>query len=232
MFLKKLFWLFLRRNNINIWDRLLFFTPFVLIHIIVYAMPKSPLEKTVEKGVSFLTKVFPLKAYLYFPLLNATLFWAIRKAQEWKREIFSWKVWLDPDRIETKPDEFILNFFENHPGLNKNYESEIRERDWTSLREAFSRLYPILGLRDPFLSALFHEEIESEDYRRIVSGFEEKVSRAVKDIEILKGHPGFFKGLETFADQLLSLNLDLISQDKVQTVLADLIKKQLGKKHE
>jgi hypothetical protein len=195
-------------------------------------MPKSPLEKTVENGVSFLTKVFPLKTYLYFPLLNATLFWAIRKAQEWKREIFSWKVWLDPDRIETKPDEFVLNFFEHHTGLNKIYESEIRERDWTSLREAFSRLYPILGLGDPFLSALFHEEIESVDYGKIVSGFEEKVNQAVKDIETLEGHSGLFKGLETFADQILSLNLDLISQDKVQTVLADLIKKQLEDKDE
>lgn len=193
-------------------------------------MPKSPLEKTVENGISFLTKVFPLKTYLYFPLLNATLFWAIRRAQEWKKEIFSWQVWLDPDRIETKPDEFVLNFFENHTGLNRIYESEIRERNWASLREAFSRLYPILGLEDPFLSALFHEEIESEDYRKIVSGFEEKVNQAEKDIETLEGQPGLLKGLKTFADEMLSLNLDLISQDKVQTVLADLIKKQLEEK--
>lgn len=195
-------------------------------------MSKSPLEKTVENGISFLSKVFPLKTYLYFPLLNATLFWAIRKAQEWKEEIFSWKVWLDPDRIETKPDEFVLNFFENHTGLNRIYESEIRERDWASLREAFARLYPIFGLEDPFLSALFHEEIESEEYRKIVSGFEEKVSQAEKDIETLEGQPGLLKGLETFADQMLSLNLDLISQDKVQTVLAGFIKKHLEEKDE
>jgi len=232
MFLKRPFWLSLRRNNINIWDQLLFFTPFALIHIIVYAMPKSPLEKTVENGISFLSKVFPLKTYLYFPLLNATLFWAIRKAQEWKEEIFSWKVWLDPDRIETKPDEFVLNFFENHTDLNRIYESEIRERDWAALREAFARLYPILGLGDPFLSALFHEEIESENYRKIVSGFEERVNQAEKDIETLEGQSGLLKGLKTFADQMLSLNLDLISQDKVQTVLAGLIKKHFEEKDE
>ncbi len=195
-------------------------------------MPKSPLEKTVENGISFLSKVLPLKTYLYFPLLNATLFWAIRKAREWKEEIFSWKVWLDPDRIETKPDEFVLNFFENHTGLNRIYESEIRERDWVFLREAFARLYPIFGLEDPFLSALFHEEIESENYRKIVSGFEEKVNQAKKDIEAFEGQSGLLKGLETFADQMLSLNLDLISQDKVQTVLAGLVKKNLEEKDE
>ena len=100
------------------------------------------------------------------------------------------------------------------------------------MREAFTRLYPILGLRDPFLSALFHEEIESGDYRRIVSGFKEKVKQAEKDIETLESQPSLLKGLKTFADQMLSLNLDLISQDKVQTVLADLIKKQIGEKDE
>jgi hypothetical protein len=49
-------------------------------------MLKPPLEKTFENGISFPTKVFPLKTYLYFFLLNATLFWTIRKVQEWKKE--------------------------------------------------------------------------------------------------------------------------------------------------
>ena len=62
------------------------FTPFVLIHIILRAMKKSSLEKAVESGASFLSKVFPLKSYLYFPLLNETLFWALKKAKEWKKE--------------------------------------------------------------------------------------------------------------------------------------------------
>jgi len=75
-------------------------------------MGKSSLEKVVEKGIGFLSKIFPLKTYLYFPLLYASFIWAIKRVKEWKEEIFSWKVWLDPDRIEMKPDEFILNFFE------------------------------------------------------------------------------------------------------------------------
>ena len=211
---------------------LLFFTPLALIHIILHAMTKSPLEKTIESGVSFLSKVFPLKAYLYFPLLNATLFWVLKRVREWKKEIFSWKVWLDPDRIETKPDEFVLDFFKSHTALHKAYEPELRERDMVTLREAFARLYPIFGLEDPFLSALFHEELESNDFRTIVRDFEKTVSQAEKDIEACGDHHGLIRALKSFADDMLSLNLDLISQDEVQTVLAEIVKKQLKNKDE
>ncbi len=195
-------------------------------------MPKAPLEKAVENGISFLSKVFPLKSYLYFPLLHATLFWALKRAKEWKKEIFSWKVWLDPERIETKPDAFILDFFKSHTALREEYATELRERDMVILREAFARLYPILGLEAPFLSSLFHQELESNDFRAIVRDFEKTVRQARNDIEACEDPPGLVKGLRAFADEMLSLNLDLISQDKVQTVLADIVKKQLKEKNE
>jgi len=49
-------------------------------------MANSPLEKTIESGISFPTKVFPLKTYLYSPLFNGPLFWTIRKTHEGKKE--------------------------------------------------------------------------------------------------------------------------------------------------
>jgi hypothetical protein len=195
-------------------------------------MKKSSLEKAVESGVSFLSKVFPLKSYLYFPLLNATLFWALKRAKEWKREIFSWKVWLDPDRIEAKPDDFILDFFKSYSALHKVYASELSERDMVTLRQAFSRLYPILGLEDPFLSSLFLEELESKDYRTIVRDFEKIVGQAKNDIDACSDSSRLIRGLKTFADEMLSLNLDLISQDEVQTALADIVKRRVAEKDE
>ena len=101
-----------------------------------------------------------------------------------------------------------------------------------TLREAFARLYPILGLEDPFLSALFHENLESNDFRTIVRDFEKTVGQAKNDIEACGDPPGLIRGLKTFADEMLSLNFDLISQDEVQTVLAEIVKKQLTDKDE
>ena len=194
-------------------------------------MPKSPLEKTVESGISFLSKIFPLQSYLYFPLLNASLFWAIKRTKEWKEKIFSWKVWLDPERVQLKPDDFILSFFRDHPALMRHFEPEIRKKDMASLRGSFARLYPILGLEDPFLSALFHEEMESGDYKKIVKEFDQKVSQAEKDISALRNQSKLIRGLKDFAEEMVSLNLDLISQEKVQKVIAEIIKKQIRSKN-
>jgi len=191
-------------------------------------MKKTTLEKIVEKGISFLSKIFPLKSYLHFPLLSAAIFWGIRRATEWKEKILSWQVYLDPERIKVKPDEFVLSFFRKHPVLNKIYEAEMRKKekkDVENLREAFNRLYPILGLDDPFLSALFYEELKSSDFKKIVDEFEEKVSRAEKDIEAFEGKSRLLEGLETIGEEVASLSIDLMSKDEVQEVVANTIKK-------
>ena len=174
-------------------------------------MKETPLEKIVEKGISFLSKNFALKSYLHFPLLSAALIWGIRRATVWKKEILSWKVYLEPERIEMKPDEYALSFLKNHPPLSIIYETEIISNDMKALREAFNRLYPILGLEDPFLSALFYEELESRDFRKIVKEFKEKVSRAERDIEAFEGKSRFLEGLKTFADEMASLGIELMS---------------------
>jgi len=194
-------------------------------------MKKTPLEKIVEKGISFLSKIFPLKSYLHFPLLSATIIWGIRRATAWKTEILSWKVYLDPERIEMKPDEYVLSFFKNHSSLNKIYETEIMSNDMKALREAFNRLYPILGLEDPFLFALFYEELESREFRKIVEEFEEKVSRAEKDIEAFGGKSRLLEGLKTIAEEAVSLSIDLMSEDKVQEAVANTIKKWTKKRN-
>ncbi|MQY58428.1 MAG: hypothetical protein GH144_02295 [Clostridia bacterium] len=124
-----------------------------------------------------------------------------------------------------KPDEYVLSFFKNHSSLNKIYETEIMSNDMKALREAFNRLYPILGLEDPFLFALFYEELESRDFRKIVEEFEEKVSRAGKDIEAFEGKSRFIEGLEAIAEEAASLSIELMSEDKVQKVVANTIKK-------
>jgi hypothetical protein len=98
--------------------------------------------------------------------------------------------------------------------------------DMKALREVFNRLYPILGLEDPFLSALFYEELESRDFRKIVEEFEEKVSRAEKDIEAFEGKSRLLEGLKTVAEEAASLSIDLMSEDKVQEAVANTIKKR------
>jgi hypothetical protein len=188
-------------------------------------MSKSSLEKIVEKGVKFLSEIFPFKTYLYFPLLSASFVWAVRRVKDWKKEIFSWEIWLDPERIVEKPEEYILNFFERNDALSKVFEDEIEKKDLEALREAYLKLSPLLELEDPFLCSLFHKELEEGNFRKIIEEFESKVSCARKDIEAFDGKSNLLDGLKDVASEMVSLGLDLISRDEVQDVIAHLIKK-------
>lgn len=193
-------------------------------------MPKLSLKEIIGSGFSLLAKIFPAQTYLYFPLLNAAFIWAVKRREAWKEKIFSWKVWLDPERLQAKPDEFVLDFFQSQTDLRDAFESEIKRKDFIVLREAFSRLYPIFGLEDPFLTALFDEQLQSRDFRRIVREFDERVRQAAEDVDSAEDKSQLMKGLEAFAREIAFLSLELVSQREVQNAIVDYIKKRLEEK--
>jgi hypothetical protein len=170
---------------------------------------------------------FPQHAYLYFPLISAALLWAIRRPDEWEEQILSWEVWPDPEFLPAKPDAFILAFFEGDSNLALAYKDELEKEDLPALREAFPRLYPILGLEDPFLIALFREELEAKEFRRIVQGFDTKVDQARADIKALKSRPKFLEALKTLAKEFASLSTAFLSQTDVQKTLEKMVKSQI-----
>ena len=189
-------------------------------------MESPSLDKIVDKGISFLSEFFPKNTSLYFPLLSAALVWAIKKSKEWKEKILSWKVWAEPEPIQTKPDEFVLEFFRRHPGLSQSYQVEIQKNEIEPLREAFSSLYPILALEDPFLVALFAQKLDSGQYKKIVKEFENRVKKAKEDVESVEENR-LLEGLKAVADEAIGLHLELLSQAKLRKTIADLVKKSL-----
>lgn len=195
-------------------------------------MAKKSFEEIVKGGIRFLSQFFPQSRHLYFPLLSAGLVWAIQNAKEWREKLFSWEVWLDPDFVSVKPDGFILNFFIDHPGLSATYAKEIEKKDLPSLRKFFYCLYPIVGLEDPFLAGLFHQELESKDYRAIVRDYENRVALAIADIESLEEIGTFLEGLEAVAREMASFSADMITQTSVQNALAAIIREEMSRKNE
>ena len=74
-------------------------------------MAKKDIEAALARGVALLDKLLPLKSWLYFPVLYAACVWAVRRVFDYRERILAWQVWLDPEFVRTKPDEFILDFF-------------------------------------------------------------------------------------------------------------------------
>lgn len=195
-------------------------------------MPTESFEEIVRGGIRFISRFFPQSRYLYFPLLSAALVWAIERSKEWQEKIFSWEVWLDPHFVNVKPDTFILDFFIDHPGLSQTFSEEIRNRDLPALRKHFYSLYPIVGLEDPFLAGLFHQELESKDYRAIIREYDCRVAQAIVDIEALDEPGRFLDGLKDIAEEMASFSGGMIKQTPVQSALAEIIKKELNREKE
>jgi len=195
-------------------------------------MKDKSFEEVVQEGIRFVAQFFPESIYLAFPLLSAALVWAMKSSKAWEEKIFSWRIWLDPHWVKVKPDEFIIKFFFLHPDLSQVYEKEIKKEDLVSLREAFQSLYPILGLEEPFLTGLFHQELESKDYKKIVRQFEERVAQAISEIESIDRKAKFMEGLKAIALEMASLSSAMFTDKSVQKALAKIIKKEMEGKND
>jgi hypothetical protein len=131
-----------------------------------------------------------------------------------------------------KSDDFVLDFFAQNAGLSKTFAKEIQNKDIPALRKFFYSLYPIVGLEDPFLCGLFHQELASLDYRQIALQYDERVAQAIVHIEAVEDEGKFLEGLELIARELAAFGADMITQRSVQDALEEIINKEIHKNEE
>lgn len=190
-------------------------------------MDKKRAEHVLDSGVKILADIMPLHTYLYFPLLYSICVWAVRRIFDLRERVFAWQVWLDPGMVETKPEAFVLNFFQGHVGIRQAYAAELEARDMTALNKAFKALYPVCGLEDAFLLALFKEELEAEDYRKIAAEFEERARRAIDDVKPASEVPEFWRGLQGFGMDMARIGIHVMSDAQVRKLILDRIRKRV-----
>jgi hypothetical protein len=187
-------------------------------------MSKKSVEAALARGVEVLDRFLPLKTWLFFPILYSACVWAVRRVFDYRARILAWQVWLDPEFIRTKPDDFVLHFFATQEALAREYADEVARRDLRVLRAAFPSLYGIFGLEDAFLKALFKAEIESADYRGLVVEFASRTAKARDDIQPAAADPEFWKALELIGMEAASLGLHLLKDEDVQDMIIALVK--------
>ena len=192
-------------------------------------MDKKRAEHVLDNGVKILADIMPLKTYLYFPLLYSICVWAVRRIFDLRERVFAWQVWLDPGMIETKPESFVLNFFQGHLGIREAYAAELAAMDKTALNTAFKALYPVCGLEDAFLLALFKEELEADDYRKIAAEFEGRARLAIDDIKPASEVPEFWRGLQGVGMDMARIGIHVMSDAQVRKIILDRIRKKVKK---
>jgi hypothetical protein len=192
-------------------------------------MSKKDVESALARGVEILNEFLPVQTTLYFPILYSACVWAVRRVFDYRERILSWQVWLDPEAVLTKPDEFILHFFATHGALSRAYADEIAGRDLKALRAAFPALYPVCGLEDAFLKALFKKELDAGAYRKIAVEFESRASKAREDIRPAEADTRFWSALENLGAELAALGIHLLKDEDVEKAVINVIKKKNGK---
>jgi hypothetical protein len=191
-------------------------------------MAKKDIEAALARGVALLDKLLPLKSWLYFPVLYAACVWAVRRVFDYRERILAWQVWLDPEFVRTKPDEFILDFFCGNGRLRREYADEVARGDLRVLRAAFPALYSLVGLEDAFLKALFKAELDADDFRTIVVEFAARTARAREAIRAAAADPAFWEVLERVGREAASLGIHLLKDEEVQDMIVALIKGPVG----
>lgn len=189
-------------------------------------MDKKSAEKALAKAVRALSDVLPLERYLLFPVIYSVCVWAVRRVFDYRARILSWQLWLEPGAVGTKPDDFVRRFFETHDGLAREYAEELRAANMRALRKAFGRLYPVVGIEDPFLLGLFAKDLEAGDFRKIVDEFSARGARARADVAAASADSRFWRELETAGMEVASLGIHLFTDDEVRRLILEQIRKK------
>lgn len=189
-------------------------------------MSRKDIEQALVRGVETLAAFIPSAPFLFFPVLSSVCVWAVRRVFNYRDHILTWKVWLDPEAVRTKPDDFILHFFAKNPVLSRIYAQEIEAGDIKGLRAAFPALYPLLGLEDAFLRGLFRRELAAGNVRKIVAEFEARTAAAVEGLKPAEADPAFWRFLETFGMELASLGLHLLKDDDILDLILAAIREE------
>jgi hypothetical protein len=192
-------------------------------------MDKKRAEHVLDNGVKVLAEFLPLKTYIYFPVLYSICVWAVRRIFDLKERVLAWQVWLEPGMVESKPDGFILNFFERTEGVREAFAEEVRGKDMADLRKAFAGLYPVCGLEDAFLLALFQEDLEAGEFRKIADEFGERAARAIEDIKPAGSGQEFWRGMQSVGMEMARLGIHVMSDAQVRKIILDRIRKKVKK---
>ena len=186
-------------------------------------MEEKKLQDFLKQSAEILQDFFPADTLALIPLLYSTLIWAVKRKGNLEAEVSGLRLWLEPEVVDNKPDEFILDFFEKRPDLQKAFETEIKNRDMKSLRPAFRALYPVVGLEEPFLQGLFSEELARGDFRLIADQFDRKVQQALDEIKAAEKQPELWTALKKIGKSFMSLGWAWLSDDELRAWLKSLL---------
>lgn len=182
-------------------------------------MAGKKLETFLEQAAAVVQDFFPAGSPVLIPILYSSIVWAVKRKGDLETEVSGLKLWLEPEIVNNKPDEFILDFFKGDQALAETFNLELKNGEIKSLRQAFRVLYPVKGLEEPFLQSLFSEELTKGDYRQIVAQFDRRLRLALDEIKAAGDRPEWWPALKKIGENFLSLGWALTAEPELRARL-------------
>ena len=187
-------------------------------------MDTKQFRSAVDELLGVIGRIVNLKAFPFLPVIYSSLFYFIERGAGYRKAVMALPAGPRSRRVTNKPDKFVKEFLACHAPF------ALVERDPQYQRRAFERLYPAVGLRDPFLLTLFREELDSGEMQSIVESFDAKVTAALAEIPSPQSKPDFWKALDSFVATTAGLATSLAREREVQDLILERVKKFLGVK--
>lgn len=179
-------------------------------------------QSAVDELLAALGKVVNVKAFPYLPVIYSSLLYFLNKGSAYRKAVRAIPVGPRSRPVRNKSKQFIEAFLTAHAPFAAQNGDE-RER-----RRVFVRLYPVVGLRDPFLAALFRDELDRGDTETIADEYDDRVRSALEQIPPARGEPRFWEAMDSFVETASGLVTDLARERQIQDLIIARVRRFLG----
>ncbi len=184
-------------------------------------MDSRKFQGLVDEVLGVLGKIVNLKAFPFLPVIYSSLFYFVKRGEVYRNAVRAIPAGPRSRVVANKSKRFVDDF------LAQQAPSNLEVSDERARRRAFSRLYPVLGLRDPFLLALFRDEIDAGDLQTVVDEFDTRVREAIAEIPAPRSDPAFWRALDAFVRASAGLAINLAREREIQDLIIKRVKQYL-----
>lgn len=175
--------------------------------------------KTYEEFLVFLddhlksmSDFIPMKDKNFHAICFATGRFLLSEPYRWESLMGKW---FEAPKVAEPGKEELLEFFKNTKGLPLSFRKELETEDWDTLYKGYEILYPILVLKNEFLSSIFREDIRFRRFKKVFRQHKRKIKKVKEFVDKVKGNKEFLELMRKFTKDLEGYSLTLINNKKL-----------------
>lgn len=175
--------------------------------------------KTYEEFLVFLddhlksmSDFVPMKDKNFHAICFATGRFLLSEPYRWETLI---EEWFEAPEVAKPGKEEMLEFYKNTKGLPLSFRKELETGDLDTLYKAYEILFPIIVLKNEFLSSIFREDIRARRFKLVFRQHKRRIKKVKEFVDGVKNNKEFLELMRKFTKDLEGFSLTLINNKKL-----------------